>query len=139
MVMKKVVLIAMTIFVCILFIACNDVKLDKKTHVLQEQERKLVCIKLSSLPETNEYTFSGEAANEIYEYLANLKTEYYSSNNDLNGITYVISIEYDNGDLKTLYHFSYLIGTDDGWYKIKNYEEQEFENLIKKLADRQGD
>lgn len=130
--MKKTILMIMMIFICFLLVACNDVKVDKKTHAMQE--RDLYCIKVSSLPQTRDYTLRDESAYEIYDYFKKLKTEYYSNENDLNGITYIITIEYENGDIKTLYHSAYLIGTEDSWYKIKNYKQQEFEKILEKLS-----
>ncbi len=129
--MKRILSVTIALFLYVLLVACNKAEVDKKTHPIGNRE--VVGIKISSLPETRIYALGGEEAEEIYNYLTNLETEYYSTNNDLNGLTYVIVIEYNNGDKKTLYHSSYLLGTSDGWYKIKNYKELEFEKILEKF------
>lgn len=134
--MKRNVLVTVALFLCVLLVACSEIGFDKKTHSINDQE--VIGIKISSLPETREYALSGKDADVIYNYLENLETEYYAENNDLNGITYVIEIKYSNGEEKTVYHSSYLLGTSDGWYKIKNYKEQEFEKLLKKFNEQVG-
>ena len=128
--MKKLIaLIIALVSVCVLvgcsFVAVEGGVLLKDGHV--------TTISITSLPEGYEYTFKGEDAKSIIDYLQNLNLTPYSKSNDYNGMAWIISIEYETGEIVRVCHScNKLISADDGpWYEM-TYEEA---NRIYTLLD----
>ncbi len=99
----------------------------------------IASVSVSSLPEGYNYSFDGEDAKAVADYFAslNLISVFPENPDEYAGMTWVISIEYDNGAEETLYHFGNMfIRRDDGpWYKMKYDEAARFGALLDELND----
>jgi hypothetical protein len=100
-------------------------------------EGNVVKIDVSSSPKGYNYSFNGENAKAIIDYLSNLNLEsnFEENPNEYDGMTWVISLEYDNGDELTVYHFSNIfIRSEKGsWYKMTYEEASRFDALLNEL------
>ncbi|MBQ4108306.1 MAG: hypothetical protein IJC80_02770 [Clostridia bacterium] len=99
----------------------------------------IVQIDLASLPEGRNYSFSGEDAKVIVDYLSNLSliSDFSENPDEYGGMAWEISLNYDNGEVFEVYHFGNMIirfGNGD-WYKMINEQARQFNVLIKDLAD----
>ena len=94
---------------------------------------------MTSLPEGYAYSFSGEDAKAIIDYLSNLNLEEnFKENPDgYTGMTWVVSLKYDNGDVSTVYHFGNMfIKVENGpWYLMTYDEASRFGRLLSELND----
>ena len=92
---------------------------------------------ITSLPEGYAYSFDGEAAERITDYISelNLITDFPENPNEYAGMTWVISLQYETGDVLTIYHFGNLfIRAEDGpWYKMTYEEANRFSELLNEL------
>ena len=104
---------------------------------------KVTGVNVSSLPEGYDYTFTDKNAQAIVDYLSNISLSTNLSVEDpgqLNGMTWVIRLVYENGDTVTLYDLGKFIhGEDHKWYEMTYEESQEFSNLIWKLGQTDND
>ena len=95
-------------------------------------------ITVSSLPAGYNYAFDGEKADAIVSYLTGLSltADFPENPNEYAGMTWVIFIEYENGDTETVYHFGNMfIGTEESpWYRMKSDEAIQFESLLERLS-----
>lgn len=95
-------------------------------------------IEVSSLPEGYSYSFSGDDAKAIVDYLSALSLDKtFSENPDTyTGMTWVIALEYESGDTLEIYHFgNTFIRTQKGsWYKMSLDEARRFETLLDDLS-----
>lgn len=99
-------------------------------------EGNVVKIDVSSLPEGYNYSFSGEDAQAIIDYLStlNLESEFEENPNEYTGMTWVIALEYENGDTFKIYHFGKFIRSQNGsWYKMSFEEASRFDALLAEL------
>ena len=134
--MKKVLTIAVA-FLCLLgMVGCSQ----QPQYVQANQllvEGNVLKIDVSSLPDGYNYSFDGEEAKEIIDYLSNLNLQgnFEENPNEYTGMTWVICLEYDNGDKLTVYHFGNMfIRTKEGsWYKMTYDEANRFDTLLDEL------
>jgi hypothetical protein len=100
-------------------------------------EGNVISIKVSSLPEGLEYSFSGEETIDIINYISSLHLEndFEENPNEYGGLTWVIFLEYEDGDSLTIYHFGNMFIRSDKspWYKMDYEEASRFEQLLNKL------
>ncbi len=103
------------------------------------KEGNITDIDVTSLPEGYAYSFSGEDAKAIIDYLSNLNLEEnFKENPDgYTGMTWVVSLKYDNGDVSTVYHFGNMfIKVENGpWYLMTYDEASRFGRLLSELND----
>ena len=93
-------------------------------------------VTVTSQPEYYNYSFSGDDAKAIVDYISGLHLiADFSENPDVyGGMTWVISIEYEDGDVLTVYHFGNFIRTAGGsWYKMTYEEASRFDVLLNEL------
>ena len=136
--MKKVLTIAVA-FLCLLgMVGCSQ----QPQYVQGNQllvEGNVIKIDVSSLPDGYNYSFDGEEAKEIIDYLSNLnlQSNFEENPNEHTGMTWVICLEYDNGDKLTVYHFGNMfIRTKEGsWYKMTYDEANRFNTLLDELTN----
>ena len=104
---------------------------------------KVTFVKVSSLPEGYDYSFTDENAQAVVDYLSNISLSTNLSVEDpgqLGGMTWVIKLKYENGDTVTLYDLGKFIhGTNRKWYEMTYEESQELSNLIWKLGKTDND
>ncbi len=125
-------MIAIMIVACLLALtACSSAVAKGGTLLKEGSVRK---ISVSSRPEGDRYSFTGNRAQSIVDYISrlNLIKDYPENPRDYDGATWVISLEYEGGDSLTIYHFgNKFIRTEDGpWYKMTYEEASRFDTLV---------
>lgn len=136
--MKKILTnLLITILCFLLFAGCGRADQENNGQPLLPSKDGVIGIEVSSLPETESYSFSGDDADKIIDYLSGLNLTSYSEDDVYYGMTWVIAVEYENGDVVTVYHFgNFLIRADNGpWYEMKYREAEQFDALLEKLND----
>ena len=121
---------------CLLCLAgCNLRASVSGTQLLKEGTATKIAV--TSMPESYDYSFSGEDAAAVINYLSglNLVTDYPENPNEYDGMTWVITVEYTDGSTATVYHFGNMfIRADSGpWYKMSFDEANQFESLLNEL------
>ena len=100
-------------------------------------ERNTCVVDVSQLPSWYNYSFIGESANKILDYISSLSTTavYDEDPNEYGGITWVISVKMDNGETLNVYYLADMfIRTENGvWRKINSDEASRFEDLLNEL------
>lgn len=136
--MKKLLIITLA-FLCVLsMVGCSQQHQQVKGNQLLA-EGNIVKIDVSSLPERYNYSFSGEDAKAIVDYLSdlNLDSKFEENPNEYTGMTWVISLKYENGDVLKVYHFGNMfISSENGsWYKMTYDEASRFDMLLDELSN----
>ena len=136
--MKKLMAIVMTVL-CVLVIAgCSQQSQQVKGNQLLA-EGNVINVDISSLPEGYNYSFGGEGAKAIVDYLSdlNLNSKFEENPNEYSGMTWVISLEYENGDVLSVYHFGNMfIRSENGsWYRMTYDEASRFDMLLDELSN----
>ena len=134
--MKKLLTIALA-FLCILgMVGCSQQPQQVQGNQLLA-EGNVIKIVVSSLPEGYNYSFDGEDAKEIIDYLSNLNllSKFEENPNEYTGMTWVIFLEYENGDELTVYHFGnmFIRAEKGSWYKMTFEEASHFDTLLNEL------
>ena len=121
----------------------DDEEKSFSATLLGIDKAKVTVVKVSSLPEGYDYSFTDENAQSVVDYLSNISLSTNLSVEDpgqLDGMTWVIRLVYENGDTVTLYDLGKFIhGTDRKWYEMTYEESQELSNLIWKLGQTDND
>ncbi len=130
--MKKLIALVLTLACVLVLIGCSSAK--EEGLLLKTENVKNVF--MSSSPEGYAYLFSGDDANAVVDYFANLHITPYTKVIDETGMSWVISIEYENGQTKTVYYLcgKYIKGDDDSFYKIICNEASHFDTLLDELS-----
>ena len=133
--MKRILISILILALCIPTLSgCTP----KKFKSLNDSDIKSVSV--TTLPEFYgyEYSFTGDDAQEIVDYLSGLNLTPRLFGLGKGGLTWVISIEYESGNATTVYLFGDEIRIDDGaWYIMKLEEAQFFEPLLENLNQKQ--
>ena len=134
--MKKLMTMVL-VFICVLgIVGCGQRQVKGKQLLA---EGNVINIDVSSLPEGYNYSFTGENTKAIVDYLSNLNLDstFLENPNEYCGMTWVISLEYDNGDVLTVYHFGNMfIRSEKGsWYKMTYDEANRFHTLLYELKN----
>ena len=133
--MKKFIAVVLVCICVFGLIGCNQQPQQVQGNQLLV-EGNVVKIDVSSLPEGYNYSFSGEDAQAIIDYLStlNLESEFEENPNEYTGMTWVIALEYENGDTFKIYHFGKFIRSQNGsWYKMSFEEASRFDALLAEL------
>lgn len=134
--MKKIIAIVL-VSICLLgSVGCSQQPQQAQGNQLLA-EGNVINIDVSSLPEGYNYSFSGEDAKAIIDYLStlNLESNFEENPNEYDGMTWVISLKYENGDTVIVYHFGHMfIRSEKGsWYKMTYEEANRFNTLLDEL------
>lgn len=136
--MKKLITIVL-VLICVLSIVGCSIQQQQVQDDQLLAEGNVIKIDVSSLPEGYNYTFDGEDAKAITEYLSNLNldSKFEENPNEYSGMTWVISLEYDNGEILTVYHFGNMfIRSEKGsWYRMTYDEASRFDALLNELSN----
>ena len=135
--MKKFIAFVL-VCICIFgVIGCNQPPQQVKATPLLA-EGNIVKIDVSSLPEGYNYSFSGEDVKAIIDYLSalNLESEFEENPNEYTGMTWVIALEYENGDILKIYHFGnmFIRSQNGSWYRMSYEEASRFDTLLDELS-----
>ena len=134
--MKQMIAIVL-VCICVLgIVGCNQQPQQVQGGQLLA-EGNVINIDVSSLPEGYNYSFSGADAKAIVDYLStlNLESNFEENPNEYTGMTWVISLKYENGDALTIYHFGNMFIRVKGgsWYKMTYDEASRFDTLLDEL------
>ena len=127
--MKRILLIILTLALCLPVLSgCSLPNLD---------ENSIKRIAVTSLPKGYEYSFKGDDAQAIVDYLESLHLTPFSGINSEDGMTWVISIEDKNGKITTVYHScnKYIMAEDGSLYEMIFEEANRFGSLLYELDD----
>ena len=133
--MKKSIVVLVCVCVLIM-IGCNQQ--PQQEHVNQLLvEGNVVKIDVYPLPEGYNYSFSGKEAKAIIDYLSalNLESEFKENPNEYGGMTWIIVLEYENGDTLKISHFGnmFIRSQNDSWYRMSYEEASRFDALLEEL------
>ncbi len=132
--MKRILLIILTLSLCLTVLSgCTP----KQFKNLNGSDIKSVSI--STLPEFYgyEYSFTGDDAREIVDYLSALSLTPRLISIGKGGMTWVISIEYESGSETTVYIFGDEIWINDGAkYVMQPEETGVFEAMLEALNQK---
>ena len=100
-------------------------------------------VHVTSLPEGYDYSFSGDDAKSVEDYFRklNLIVNFEENPNEYVGVTWVISLEYENSDTQTIYHFGnmFIRADKSPWYKMTYEEASAFDTLLRSLKKVDSD
>ena len=125
--MKRIRLMILTLTVCLPVLSgCGLPNLD---------ENSIKSISVTSSPEGYEYSFKGDDAQAIVDYLESLHLTPFSGINSEDGMTWVISIEDKNGKITTVYHScnKYIMAEGGLRYEMIFEEAKRFDSLLYEL------
>ena len=126
------VMIAIVIVACLLSMTACSSAVAKGGTMLQEGFVKKISV--TSRPEGDHYFFTGNGAQSIIDYISqlNLIDDFPENPGDYDGATWVITLEYEDRDSLTIYHFgNKFIKAENGpWYKMTYEEASRFEALV---------
>ena len=132
--MKKLTALILSLVFVITLVGCSSVT-TKESLILRDGNVKKISV--SSLPEGYDYSFSGKDAEKIIDYLSNLNLieQFEEKPNEYDGMTWVISLEYDDEDVWQIYHFGNMFIRVEGgsWYKMTYEEASRFDDLMDEL------
>ena len=136
--MKRIIVLTLTLAMMIVtFSGCSESK--DNSSLLAAGKDGIKNVSVSSLPEGYNYSFSKDDADAIIDYLSNLNliSDFEENPNEYAGMTWVISLEYENGDIVTVYHFGNMfIRADSGpWYKMNYKEASRLGELFGELSE----
>ena len=131
--MKRIFALTLILAVIIMtFSGCGKDKGDQTSLSLEKDG--IVNIKVSSFPGEYNHSFSEDDADIIVDYLSGWKliSEFAEDPDVYAGMTWEILIEYENGDIVTVYYFGNMfIRTDSGpWYKMNYDEAKRFDTFL---------
>ena len=134
--MKKLMTILLVCVCVLVCVGCNKQPQQVQGNQLL-REGNVINIDVTSLPELYNYSFDGKDAKAIVDYLSSLSLESdYEENPDVYaGMTWVITLEYKDGEALSVYHFgNTFIRCEDGpWYKMTYEEANRFNTLLDEL------
>ena len=94
---------------------------------------------VTSMPEGYDYSFHGEAAQAVADYLAalNLITDFEEDPSEYAGMTWVIFLALENGETETVYLFGNMfIRSESGpWHRLSYEEASGFDTLLAQLYE----
>lgn len=130
--MKKKIVLASVISILVITVLLMVYIYKTPSLILRKDD--IIKVSVSSLPEGFSYFFDGESADAIVEYLSNIEliSEFEENPDSYIGGVWVISLEYKNGEITTVYHSgNKFIKADSGpWYKMNYDEANQFESLL---------
>ena len=137
--MVKAVVVVLVLVIC--FALCTSCESAASVqNTLMPGADGILAISVSSMPQGYDYSFAGESAKALAQYILKMDTlSDFPENPDVyTGMTWVITAEYEDGNTVTVYLFGNMfIRSGDGpWFKISPEESQGFEALLDSLFQR---
>lgn len=136
--MKKCTVVVLVCIFAFCVIGCNQ----QSQHVQGNQllsEGNVVRIDVASSPKGYNYSFSGNDAKAIIDYLSTLtlESEFEEKPNEYVGMTWEIAVEYENGDTLNIYHSGnmFICSEKGSWYKMTYEEASRFGTLLEDLKN----
>ena len=136
--MKKLTATVLAMFCVMVIAGCSRQSQQVKGSQLLS-EGNVINVEVSSLPEGYHYSFGGEDAKAVVDYLSdlNLTGKFEENPDEYTGMTWVISLEYENNDILTIYHFGNMfIRSEKGsWFKMTYDDASRFAVLLDELSN----
>ena len=131
--MKRTI-IFLALVLCLLFLASCGAP-EKADVFLDGGEVRAV--EVSSMPHGYSYSFSGSEAERVVDYISalHLESSFTEDPNVYTGMTWVVDIEYADGDTDTVYMFgnTFIRKGDSDWLKMEYKEAEGFSELLESL------
>ena len=127
--MKRILIMIPAIAICLPVLSgCGLPNLDGSS---------IKSISVTSSPKGYEYSFKGDDAQAIVDYLESLHLTPFSGINSEDGMAWVISIEDKNGKITTVYHScnKYIMAEGGSLYEMIFEEANRFSTLLYELDD----
>jgi hypothetical protein len=136
--MKKrivsVLLIAMLICVCVVCIYVFSLHVDGSV-LIPKGEITEIRVRLSL--EEEEYTFTGDSAKKIIDYLSDLSliSDFEEDPEKSNGAAWFITLVYEDGREICIYHIGnkFIRNGESDWYKMYYRQAEKFDKLMDEL------
>lgn len=133
--MKRISATSMILICMFTLIACSVTPTKGDTLL---KSGTVLTVSVSSLPEGFNYSFSGDTAQSVIDYISKLSliSDYEERPDEYTGMTWVILLEYNDGSNLTVYHFGNMfIRAEDGpWYKMSYQEASQLDTLFYELS-----
>ena len=133
--MRKMISLVIASFLVLLIVGCGK---DNADNSVLLKEGRIIQVHVSSMPEEYKYSFTGNSATKIVDYLKNLKlSSDYPENPDVYcGMTWLITLTYTDGRKQIIYHFGNMFIKSDStsWYKMNYEEAEQLDSLLKELV-----
>lgn len=133
--MRKLIALVLALICVFVLVGCSTTVTGQGVLL---KEGKVESISVSTLPKSYDYIFTEVDAEKIINYISELKltSVFPEDPDDFMGMTWVISLEYEDGNVLTIYHFgNEFIRTEDGpWYKMSYEEANQFNILFSELC-----
>ncbi len=128
--MKKFTSLLLLLISCSALVGCSPVAAVSKNGNVKE-------IHVTSEPQGYEYSFTGNEAQAIAEYLSNLNLTPAFPFHSYTGGSWNISIEYENGKIINIYHScNKFIRINNGMlYEMPDEEGRRFDTLLDELSN----
>ena len=132
--MKKIAVLVLALLCMVAMVGCSSTY--AKGSVLLK-EGKVKNVSLSSLPEGYDYSYTGQDAQAIVDYLSNLDllSDFEENPDHYGGMTWVIDLEYADGSKETIYHSGnmFIRASGDPWYRMTDEQAHAFDSLLDEL------
>ena len=142
--MKRKMSIFIAVLLCLsVFAGCSKPNADTGLPPFEPPTSEgISSVVVSSAQEGNNYTFKGSAAKDVVDYFANLNliTDFDEDPNEHGGMTWTVTISYNDGTIETIYHFGNMfVRRESGsWYKMNYDEATQFDSLLTDLNEKIG-
>ena len=148
--MKRLVALALIFAFLLLLVGCQEIgtsdtemsTVNASIQILGSQlliAGNVIKCDVSSLPEAYNYSFKGESVKKIVGYLSslNLESNFEENPNEYSGMTWEITLEYENGEALNIYHFGNMfIRAENGtWYKMTYEQASYFDELLDEIKN----
>ena len=134
--MRKLTSLILSLLLVACLCGCNE---QQRQEVKLVEADNIKCVSVTSLPKGYEYSFDGDDAKAVADYLLrlNLIADFKENPDEYVGMTWVVSLEYENADTTTVYHAANMfIRTENGpWYQMVYEEANRFGTLLNELND----
>ncbi len=133
--MKKIV----SLFICIIMLLALVGCARSSTNKLGLNTDGVKSVMVSSLPSVRKgYLFDGEKAEKLVNYLTglDLKSKFSENPDEYTGMTWVISIEYEDGKNTIVYHFGnmFIKNGDGSWFRMNYEQAEQLDTLLAELS-----
>lgn len=133
--------LAVTSAILILIIVLLFFSIGNSSSLLPREDG-IIDVTVNSLPEGYQYSFIGEDADIIVEYLSSISliSDFSENPDEYLGAVWVISLQYENGDIVTVYHMGnmFIKTNRSPWYKMHYDEANRFQFLLNELTAKQN-
>ncbi|MBE6620239.1 MAG: hypothetical protein E7625_02590 [Ruminococcaceae bacterium] len=132
--MKKIAVFILALLCAVALVGCSPAY--TKGSVLLKKGT-VARISVSSLPEGYDYSYTGQDAQAIVNYLSNLEllSDFEENPDEYGGMTWVIALEYEDGSKETIYHFGNMFIRNSGgsWCRMTYEQASAFDRLLDEL------